>query len=68
MLSQSGRTSNILTGPAYARAKAGILGLTKQQAYKMSPYEMNIKAVVLGLIRGIPSLLNQQRIARICIF
>jgi NAD(P)-dependent dehydrogenase (short-subunit alcohol dehydrogenase family) len=48
--SQSGRTFNVLTGPAYSSAKAGVLGLTKQLAYEMGPYAININAVAPGIM------------------
>lgn len=46
--SRAGRTGTFFSGPAYASAKAGILGLTRQLAYKMGPYGINVNAVAPG--------------------
>lgn len=48
--SAAGKTVSTLTGPAYSSAKAGVLGLTRQLAYEMGPYGININAVAPAIM------------------
>lgn len=43
--SKAARTGSAITGPAYPSAKAGVIGLTRDLAFKMGPYGININCV-----------------------
>ena len=66
--SKAGRTAGLSTTPAYASAKAGVLGLTRQLAFEMGPYGININAIAPGFTSSGPkwekdvwSLVPQER-------
>ncbi len=52
--SKAGRTAGLSTTPAYASAKAGILRLTRQLAFEMGPYGININAIAPGFTSSGP--------------
>ena len=45
-----GRTASVVTGVAYAAAKAGVLGLTRRLALELGPYQINVNAIAPGTV------------------
>jgi NAD(P)-dependent dehydrogenase (short-subunit alcohol dehydrogenase family) len=43
--SMAGKNITALTGASYTAAKAGVLGLTRQLAYELGPYGINVNAI-----------------------
>jgi 3-oxoacyl-[acyl-carrier protein] reductase len=43
--SMSGKNITAMTGASYTAAKAGVLGLTRQLAYELGPYGINVNAI-----------------------
>jgi len=43
--SMAGKTITALTGASYTAAKAGLLGLTRQLAFEVGPYGINVNAI-----------------------
>lgn len=50
--SQAGRSVSELAGPAYAAAKAGVLGLTRQLAKTLGPANIRVNALAPGVCLG----------------
>lgn len=47
--SQAGRSKSELSNLPYASAKAGVIGFTRQLAYEMGPYGINVNTIAPGL-------------------
>ena len=52
--SKAGRTAGLSTTLAYASAKSGVLGLTRQLAYEMGPFGINVNAIAPGFTSSGP--------------
>jgi 3-oxoacyl-[acyl-carrier protein] reductase len=56
--SMAGKTVTSLTGAAYTASKAGVIGLTRQLAWEVGPYHINVNAVcpagVISSYRDVP--------------
>jgi NAD(P)-dependent dehydrogenase (short-subunit alcohol dehydrogenase family) len=50
--SQAGRSASELAGPAYASAKAGVIGLTRQLAKGLGAFNIRVNAVAPGVCLG----------------
>jgi len=48
--SQAARIPGRMTNSAYVSAKAGVLGLTRQLAFELAPWDINCNAIVPGII------------------
>jgi 3-oxoacyl-[acyl-carrier protein] reductase len=48
--SSAGRSVSENCGSHYAASKAGILGLTRQTAFELAPYNINVNAICPGII------------------
>ena len=48
--SSAGRSISENCGSHYAASKAGILGLTRQTAFELAPYNINVNAICPGII------------------
>jgi 3-oxoacyl-[acyl-carrier protein] reductase len=54
--SQSAKYSSEMSGPVYAAAKAGQLGLTRNLAVKLGAHGINVNAVVAGVVISGPRM------------
>jgi 3-oxoacyl-[acyl-carrier protein] reductase len=57
--SGAGRTVSLTGIQAYASAKAGQLGLTRQAAHELGPYGITVNAVAPGFVRSNPATERQ---------